>query len=111
MIGEQTGADGFRIDEADACPHHYDQTVQRNQSEQQDDARPDIAGEIPDFSGYDTIILGSPEGNPRAPMIIRTYLDAIDADGPAVQGENATGNATGAEDQVTRWMSVFSRER
>lgn len=71
-------AEVIRIEAADPYPHDYDATVERNHREQQDDARPEIAGGTPDLAGYDTILLGCPVWNSRAPMIIRTLLDATD---------------------------------
>lgn len=81
FIAARVDADVIRIDAADPYPHSYDPTVERNRREQQDDARPRIAGGTPDLSGYSTIILGSPVWNTRAPMIIRTLLDGTDLTG------------------------------
>ncbi|WP_418606576.1 flavodoxin [Georgenia sp. SUBG003] len=53
-------------------PHNYAATVERNRQEQDADARPKIAGNLPDLGRYRSIILGCPVWNTRAPMIIRT---------------------------------------
>ena len=79
MIAERIECDVFEIQAADPYPHAYDPTVERNQREQNTDARPEIEGELPDLSGYDTVLLGSPVWNTRAPMIMRTFLDRTDA--------------------------------
>lgn len=79
MITEQTGAQAFRIQEADAYPGSYQATIDRNHREQDDNARPRIAGTLPDVAGHDTILLGCPVWAGKAPMIIRTFLDATDA--------------------------------
>jgi flavodoxin len=84
QIAALIDADVIRIDAADPYRHEYDPTVDRNREEQEADARPEIAGGIPDLSGYDTIILGCPVWNTRAPMIIRTLLDATDLTGKAI---------------------------
>ncbi|MGD6751985.1 flavodoxin [Streptomyces sp. BH105] len=140
MIAEQTGAQVFRIEAAEAYPHDYEQTVQRNEQEQQDDARPKISDELPDVSGYDTIIIGSPVWNTRAPMIIQTFLDATDAlagktihpfltyavgegsvfadyatlcpDATVTDGLAIQGeNAADAHEAVTRWVSAITGSR
>ncbi|WP_410874616.1 flavodoxin [Nocardia sp. A7] len=140
MIAEQTSAEMFRITEADAYPHDYEQTVQRNQLEQQDDARPEIAGTLPDLSSYDRIILGCPVWNTRAPMIIRTFLDATGAlagktihpfltyavgqgsvfadyaklcpDATVTDGLAIRGeDASAAREDVTRWVSAITSSR
>ncbi len=48
------------------------------------DARPEIAGELPDISRYDTILLASPNWNVRAPMIMTTFTEQLDFTGKTV---------------------------
>lgn len=84
QIARLVDAEMIRLEAADPYPHDYEQTVERNQSEQLDDARPRIAGGVPDLSPYDTVILGCPVWNTRAPMIIRTLLDAADLSGVTI---------------------------
>lgn len=79
MIAERVDCDVYEILAADPYPTAYDPTVARNQLEQDEDARPGILGELPDTSSYDTVLLGSPVWNTRAPMIMRTFLDATDS--------------------------------
>lgn len=78
-IRERIACDVFEIHAAAPYPAAYDPTVERNQREQDEDARPEIDGELPDLSGYDKIVLGSPVWNTRAPMIMRTFIDNTDA--------------------------------
>ena len=42
--------------------------------EQDQDARPAIAGRLPTLDSYDTVLLGSPIWNVRPPMIMRTFI-------------------------------------
>lgn len=79
MIADRIDCDVYEILAVDPYPEAYDPTVARNQREQHNDARPGIDGEIPDVSDYDTILLGNPVWNTRAPMIMRTFLDSTDA--------------------------------
>src|SRR5699024_6920712 len=61
-----------------------DATVERNVKEQDDDARPAIAGQLPDASAYSTVLLGSPVWNVRAPMIMSTFIGGVDLAGKTV---------------------------
>jgi flavodoxin len=78
MIASTTAVEVYRIEAADPYPHSYEETVERNKREQDDDARPAIAGRLPTVAGYDTVLLGSPVWNVRPPMIMRTFVDGVD---------------------------------
>lgn len=84
MISELVDCDVYEIQAAEPYSDSYDETVQRNRLEQSDDARPAIAGALPDISKYDTVILGSPVWNVAAPMIISTFLEKVDLAGKTV---------------------------
>ena len=84
MITAAVGADVYRIEAADPYPHDYEPTVERNKQEQDDDARPAIAGRLPAVSNYDTVLLGSPIWNVRPPMIMRTFIDGVDLSGKVI---------------------------
>ncbi len=73
-----------RLVEADPYPRDYNSTVARNVAEQVRDARPPLAGPLPNLDAYDTILLGSPIWNVQPPMIMRTFTDAVDLTGKAV---------------------------
>lgn len=60
----------------------YNNSSSRTSLEQNDDAaRPAITGELPDISGYDTIIIGHPIWWGEAPKIIYTFLESYDWSG------------------------------
>jgi len=84
LIAERLDCDVFRIEAAEPYADSYDDTVDRNVEEQDADARPAIAGELPDLAGYDTVILGSPVWNVRAPMIMSTFTEGLDFTGKTV---------------------------
>lgn len=84
MISDRIDCDIVEIVAADPYPDAYDPTVERNQREQEQDARPGIDGDVPDLSRYDAVLIGSPVWNTRAPMIMRTFLDATNALGGKV---------------------------
>lgn len=81
MIAERVHCDVYEIHATDPYPDAYDPTVERNQQEQNQDARPGIDGELPILAGYDTIIIGSPVWNVRAPMIMSTFIESVDLKG------------------------------
>ena len=70
LIASTIAVDVYRIHAADPYPYSYEETVQRNKQEQDDEARPAIAGPLP-RGGCDTVLLGSPIWNVRPPMIMR----------------------------------------
>lgn len=84
MITASIAADVYRIEAADPYPADYDATVERNKREQAQDARPAIADPLPAAAGYDTVLFGSPIWNVRPPMIMRTFLDAVDLRGKTI---------------------------
>lgn len=76
MIAEQTGADTFEILPADDIyPMTYDELTDVAKQEQNENARPEIAGEIPDLSQYDTIFIGAPVWWGDWPMIMYTFFE------------------------------------
>ncbi|MGG5260111.1 flavodoxin [Phycicoccus avicenniae] len=84
IVADLVDVDRFEIRAADPYPESYDDTVRRNVQEQDADARPQIAGSLPDLTGYETVMLGSGVWNVRAPMIMRTFVESVDLDGRTV---------------------------
>ncbi|WP_345544706.1 flavodoxin [Microbacterium jejuense] len=84
IIRDLIDIDEYEILAADPYPDGYEATVQRNVREERDDARPAIAGALPDLATYDTILLGSPVWNVRAPMIMRTFVESVALTGKTV---------------------------
>ncbi|MFF7338819.1 flavodoxin [Streptomyces sp. NPDC008163] len=83
-ISDLIDCDVHRIEPADPYPDSYDATVERNVREQDADSRPAIKGRLPDLDGYDTVLLGSPIWNVRAPMIMTTFTEQLDFTGKTV---------------------------
>ena len=82
MIVEATGADAFEILPAnDTYPMTYDELTDVAKQEQRDNARPEIAGEIPDISQYNTIFIGAPVWWGDWPMIMYTFFENSDLSG------------------------------
>jgi flavodoxin len=78
IIAELIDCDVHRIEAADPYPTSYDETVQRNVTEQNSEARPRIANSLASIAGYDTVLLGSPIWNVRSPMIMSTFTEGHD---------------------------------
>jgi flavodoxin len=84
MISAAVTVDVLRIEAADPYPDSYRATVERNVREQNAEARPAIAGTLPDVGPYDTVLLGSGIWNVRPPMIMRTFVESVDLSGKTI---------------------------
>lgn len=87
-MAEATGADLFEIrPQTPYTVADLDWTNKRSRSTvEMNDAssRPAVAGELPDLSGYDTVLLGFPVWWYVEPRIIDTFLDGTDIDGKRI---------------------------
>jgi flavodoxin len=84
MIRRLIGCDVHRIEPVDPYPDDYRETVARNVREQDADARPAIANPLASVESYDTVLLGSPIWNVRAPMIMTSFVEGFDFTGKTV---------------------------
>ncbi|MEU7870293.1 flavodoxin [Dactylosporangium sp. NPDC049140] len=84
LIGRRIGCDVYRIEAADRYPDDYEETVARNVREQNANARPGIANPLASIERYDTILLGSPIWNVRAPMIMTTFVEQFSFNGRTI---------------------------
>ncbi|MFG2890942.1 flavodoxin [Streptomyces sp. NPDC048248] len=84
MISERMECDVHRFDAAVPYPDSYDDAVARNAREQEADARPAIANLPSSIDRYDTVLLGGPIWNVRAPMIMSTFAEKFDCRGKTV---------------------------
>ena len=113
MIRDRTGADLYKIEPADRYPDSYDETVDRNNEEQQSNALPAIAGALPDVGPYEVVILGSPVWGSRAPRIMSTFLDGVDLGGKTVLPlvTYAVSGMSGIDDVYRSALSTATVER
>jgi flavodoxin len=81
MIGQFIACEVYRIEAADPYSNDYDATVERNVREQNQNARPGIANPRTSIGDYDTVLVGSPIWNNRAPMIMSTFVESLDFSG------------------------------
>lgn len=84
MISPLIRCDVHRIEPVDPYPDDYEETVARNVREQDANARPAIANPLASIDSYDTVLLGSPIWNVRAPMIMSTFAEGFDFTGKTV---------------------------
>ena len=76
MIADKTGADLFEVLPVDDhYPMTYDELTDVAKQEQNDNARPEYAGEVPDLSQYNTIFIGAPVWWGDWPMIMYTFFE------------------------------------
>jgi len=76
MIADETGADLFEIlPEDDHYPMTYAELTDAAKKEQNENARPAYAGEVPDLSQYDTVFIGAPVWWGDWPMIMYTFFE------------------------------------
>lgn len=78
MIRRHIQCDVYRIEPVDPYPDDYEETVARNVREQNANARPAIAQPLTSIARYNTVLLGSPIWNVRAPMIMTTFVEGFD---------------------------------
>lgn len=83
-IQKHTSGDEFEIQPVDDYPDTYQETTDRAQREQKENARPRIKNPLPDVSKYDTVFIGGPIWWGEYPMIVRTFMDSVDLNGKTV---------------------------
>ena len=81
LIQEMTGGDIFRILPQKPYPTDHRTLVDLAKGEQEQDARPVIAGKLEAPEAYDTIFIGYPNWWGDMPMILYTFLEQYDFSG------------------------------
>ena len=95
-IADVTGADMYEIvpevpyTEADL---NYNSDCRANQEQNDDSARPAIAGGIENIDDYDTIYLGYPIWWGTIPKIINTFIDSYDLSGKTIMPFCTSGSS------------------
>lgn len=102
-LHDVTDAALFRIEPAQAYTTVYNDMLDVAQSEQAADARPALAATVPNWSEYDTVLLGYPVWWYEAPRIVKSFMDAHDFSGKTVHpfatsgGSNISGTIAALE--------------
>ena len=76
---EITAADPYTEDDT-----RYDADTRAYKEQHDPNCRPEIEGQLPDLSGYDTIFLGYPIWHSEAPKICYTFLESVDVSGKRI---------------------------
>ena len=102
-IQDLVDCDVYEIEAAEPYPYEYEAATDQAQREKNANARPAIAGELPDLSGYDTLLVGSGVWWGDPPMIMRTFFEAVDAAGKTIVPFTAhAGSGLGSAVQTYR---------
>ena len=83
-IAEMTGGDLYAITTQEPYPEDYQSMLARAQEELDQDARPVLAGELPQLDGYQTIFIGYPIWHGAIPRPVLTFLDSLDFTGKTI---------------------------
>lgn len=84
MIHDKIGGDIYEIKRNPDYSRDYSTVLKESVKEVDDNARPQLAGERPDFSQYDVIVLGYPCWWFTAPMIIPSFLEGQNLEGKLI---------------------------
>lgn len=84
FIQDAIDCDVYEITAENPYPYEYEATTDQAMREQNEGARPAIAGELPDISGYDTLVVGSGVWWGDPPMIMHTFFEAVDTAGKTI---------------------------
>ena len=83
-IHAKTGGDLFEIKPETPYPKEYRQTTEMCKTEKAQNARPKLAGQLPDLRQSDVILIGYPIWWYIEPMIIKTFVEAQDLSGKII---------------------------
>ena len=81
IIAALTGGDLYHITTVEPYPDDYASMLTRAQEELDADARPELAGELPNLDDYDVIMIGYPIWHAATPRPVLTFLERYDLSG------------------------------
>ena len=81
IIADLTGGDLYHITTVEPYPDDYASMLTRAQEELDVDARPELAGELPNLDDYDVIMIGYPIWHAATPRPVLTFLERYDLSG------------------------------
>lgn len=84
LIHSKTGGDLFEIKKETPYPKEYKPTTDIGKQEKEQDARPKLAGRMPDLKQYEVIVLGYPIWWHIEPMPVKTFVEAQDLSGKVI---------------------------
>ena len=80
-LAELTGGDLYRIATVEPYPEDYASMLTRAREELDADARPALAGELPDLDDYDVLMIGYPIWHGATPRPVLSFLESYDLSG------------------------------
>jgi flavodoxin len=83
-IARRLNADIYEIKEVKPYPTKYDACVGQAKEEQRRNARPAIAGQLPNLSSYKVVFIGYPIWFGDCPMIIYSFLEKENLNGKII---------------------------
>lgn len=84
MIHDRVGGDMVELKTVNAYTQNYDTLTKLAKKEQQTNARPALATELPNLGEYGTVFLGYPNWWGTMPMALFTLLDNYDFSGKTI---------------------------
>ena len=81
IIAELTGGHLYHITTVEPYPDDYASMLTRAQEELDNNARPELAGELPNLDDYDMIMIGYPIWHAATPRPVLTFLESYDLSG------------------------------
>ena len=84
LIQQATGGQLSQIVVQEKYPADYDDTVDRAEQEERDNARPELASEVENMDDYEIVFLGFPNWWYDMPMAVYTFLDEYDLSGKTI---------------------------
>ena len=85
IIRELTGADVFKLEQAEPYSDSYNECIEQARTDQRNDVRPTLKGYPESIDGYDTIYLGYPNYWSTMPMAVFTFLEHFDFTGKSIK--------------------------
>ena len=80
-LAELTGGDLYHITTVEPYPDDYASMLTRAREELDADARPELAGELPNLDDYDALMIGYPIWHGATPRPVLTFLESYDLSG------------------------------
>ena len=84
MIEQQTGGTLFHIQTVIPYPESYRECTDVAKKEKNENARPELVGNIDNMADYDVIFLGYPNWWGEMPMAVYTFLESYDFSGKTI---------------------------
>lgn len=110
-IQKRTHATLYEIRPAQAYPNDYQQLVRVAQRQRDENARPAIAGKLPNFKKYRTIFVGSPIWWGTYPMVVRSFFDQARSMNGKTLIPFSTSAGSGLGDQPQVLKRAFPRSK